>query len=115
MMRSTWRLPTTTAAVVAGLLLAAAGCGGGDDNGNGSSPGSGQSGGQTLKGQTVEVAAVWTGQEQKKFQQVLDAFSKKTGAQVKYTPTGDNQSTSISSSGATTPGSPSGSAGAHAT
>ena len=96
MMRSsTWRLPTTTAAVTAGLLLAAAGCGGGDDNGKGSS--SGQGGGQTLKGQTVEVAAVWTGQEQKKFQKVLDAFAKKTGASVKYTPTGDNQSTFLGS------------------
>lgn len=94
MMRSTWRLPTTTAAVMAGLLLAAAGCGGGDDGGN-SAPG--QSGGQTLKGQTVEVAAVWTGQEQQKFQKVLDAFAKKTGATVKYTPTGDNQSTFLGS------------------
>jgi alpha-glucoside transport system substrate-binding protein len=94
-MRSTWRLPTTTAAVVAGLLLAAAGCGGGDDGNNPSS--GGQSGGQTLKGQTVEVAAVWTGQEQQKFQKVLDAFAKKTGASVKYTPTGDNQSTFLGS------------------
>ncbi|HEU5160407.1 MAG TPA: ABC transporter substrate-binding protein [Streptosporangiaceae bacterium] len=93
-MRSTWRLPTRTAAVVAGLLLAAAGCGGGDD---GTEPSSGQSGGQALKGQTVEVAAVWTGQEQKKFQKVLDAFAKQTGASVKYTPTGDNQSTFLGS------------------
>jgi alpha-glucoside transport system substrate-binding protein len=96
MMRSTWRLPTKPAAVVAGLLLAAAGCGGGDDDGTKPSSGA-QSGGQALKGQTVEVAAVWTGQEQQKFQKVLDAFAKKTGASVKYTPTGDNQSTFLGS------------------
>src|SRR5262245_49190617 len=98
-MRSTWRLPTRylplrASAVAACLALVAAGCGGGDkDNSS-----SGQSGGgQTLKGQTVEVAAVWTGQEQQKFQKVLDAFAKKTGATVKYTPTGDNQSTFLGS------------------
>ncbi|HEY7484930.1 MAG TPA: ABC transporter substrate-binding protein [Streptosporangiaceae bacterium] len=98
-MRSTWRLPATrrlpvrAAAVAVGLLVAAA-CGGGGDGGGSSSQ---SSGAQTLKGQTVEVAAVWTGQEQKNFQQVLDAFSKKTGATVKYTPTGDNQSTFLGS------------------
>jgi spermidine/putrescine-binding protein len=94
-MRSTWRLPTRTVAVAASLLLAAAGCGG--DDGGSSSGGGGGGGGQTLKGQTVEVAAVWTGQEQQKFQKVLDAFSKKTGATVKYSPTGDNQSTFLGS------------------
>jgi multiple sugar transport system substrate-binding protein/alpha-glucoside transport system substrate-binding protein len=97
-MRSTWRLPTHTSpvravAVAVGLVLAAAGCGGG--GGDDKTTGSG--GGQALKGQTVEVAAVWTGQEQQKFQKVLEAFSKKTGATTKYTPTGDNQSTFLGS------------------
>lgn len=94
-MRSTWRLTTRTAAVAAGLMLAAAGCGGGGADGGSQS--SGKGGGQTLKGQTVEVAAVWTGAEQKSFQKVLDAFAEKTGATVKYTPTGDNQSTFLGS------------------
>jgi alpha-glucoside transport system substrate-binding protein len=98
-MRSTWRLfsglPMRATAVAAGLLLATAGCGG--DDGGSSSGGGGGGEGQTLKGQTVEVAAVWTGQEQAKFQKVLDAFSKKTGATVKYSPTGDNQSTFLGS------------------
>jgi alpha-glucoside transport system substrate-binding protein len=98
-MRSTWRLPmpgwsTRAVAVAAGVALAAAGCGGG----GGGSKSSGQSSGaQPLKGQTVQVAAVWTGAEQKAFQKVLDAFSKKTGAKTTYTPTGDNQSTFLGS------------------
>jgi alpha-glucoside transport system substrate-binding protein len=92
-MRSTWRLPMRTAAVAAGLVVVAAGCGGGNDESSGSQ----ESGGTALKGQTVEVAAVWTGNEQKKFQKVLDAFSKKTGATTKYTPTGDNQNTFLGS------------------
>jgi alpha-glucoside transport system substrate-binding protein len=43
-----------------------------------------------LDGQKVEVAAVWTGTEQKNFKKVLDAFEKKTGASVKFTSTGDD-------------------------
>ncbi len=43
-----------------------------------------------LSGTSLEVAAVWTGTEQKNFRKVLDAFEKKTGAKVKYTPTGDD-------------------------
>jgi ABC-type glycerol-3-phosphate transport system substrate-binding protein len=43
-----------------------------------------------LDGQRVEVAAVWTGAEQKNFKKVLDAFEKKTGASVRFTSTGDD-------------------------
>ncbi|HKF90015.1 MAG TPA: ABC transporter substrate-binding protein [Acidimicrobiia bacterium] len=43
-----------------------------------------------LDGQKVEVAAVWTGTEQKNFKKVLDAFKKKTGASVTFTSTGDD-------------------------
>jgi multiple sugar transport system substrate-binding protein/alpha-glucoside transport system substrate-binding protein len=92
-MRSTWRLPTKLAAVAAGLVMVVAGCGG--DGEESSAPQ--QSGGQQLKGQKLEVAAVWTGQEQQKFKQVLDAFAKKTGATVTFTPTGDNVSTFLGS------------------
>src|SRR5512141_1718446 len=49
--------------------------------------------GQDLSGQKLEVAAVWTGDEQKNFQKVLDAFAQKTGAQVQYTSTGDDIAT----------------------
>jgi alpha-glucoside transport system substrate-binding protein len=45
---------------------------------------------QPLDGERVEVAAVWTGTEQKNFKKVLDAFEKKTGASVRFTSTGDD-------------------------
>ena len=38
---------------------------------------------------SVEVAAVWTGEEQKAFGEVLAAFEKRGGARVTYTSTGD--------------------------
>jgi alpha-glucoside transport system substrate-binding protein len=47
-------------------------------------------GGKPLDGQKVEVAAVWTGTEQKNFKKVLDAFRSKTGASVTFTSTGDD-------------------------
>lgn len=88
-MRSTWRLPMRTAAVSAGLLMVAVGCGGGNDD-TSAPQSSGGGGGQQLKGQTIEVAAKWTGPEQTNFQQVLSAFEKKTGAKVTYASTGEN-------------------------
>lgn len=45
-----------------------------------------------LHGQTVTVAAVWTGAEQKNFLKVAKEFEKRTGATVTFTPTGDNVS-----------------------
>ncbi|WP_026212653.1 ABC transporter substrate-binding protein [Longispora albida] len=44
----------------------------------------------SLKGQTIEVAAVWSGDEQTKFFKVLDTFAKKTGATVSYSSTGND-------------------------
>src|SRR5258706_8099012 len=46
--------------------------------------------GPDLVGQTVEVAATWSGAEQKNFQAVLDAFHARTGATVKYTSGGND-------------------------
>jgi ABC-type glycerol-3-phosphate transport system substrate-binding protein len=43
-----------------------------------------------LAGQTVEVAATWSGAEQQTFQAVLDAFTRKTGATVRYTSGGND-------------------------
>jgi multiple sugar transport system substrate-binding protein/alpha-glucoside transport system substrate-binding protein len=95
------------AAAVSALALGAAACGGGgDDDGgkkdsspsaSGSASAAGQ-GGEDLKlpdlhGQKLEVAAVWTGPEQKNFQKVLDEFDKRTGAKSTFVPTGDSQST----------------------
>ncbi len=46
--------------------------------------------GSPAPGSRLEVAAVWTGGEQKAFGQVLAAFEKQTGTQVRYTSTGDD-------------------------
>ncbi|MEV6316704.1 extracellular solute-binding protein [Streptomyces sp. NPDC051776] len=78
-------------------LTAAAGCGGGDD-GKSSSGSGAEDGAPSVKlpkldGQKLQVAAVWTGAEQKNFSAVLDEFEKQTGAEVSFVPTGDNIST----------------------
>jgi alpha-glucoside transport system substrate-binding protein len=64
------------------LIAAACGDGGGD--------GEEREAAGDLEGQTVEVAAVWTGAEQERFQMILDAFAEDTGAQTKFTSTGDD-------------------------
>jgi alpha-glucoside transport system substrate-binding protein len=71
--------------VVAAVALVLAGCGGGTTP---AGAGAG-TGGAKLDGQTVEIAAIWSGDEQEKFKAVLDAFEKKTGAKVTYTSAGD--------------------------
>jgi ABC-type glycerol-3-phosphate transport system substrate-binding protein len=50
---------------------------------------------KSLDGESVEVAAVWTGTEQKNFKRVLDAFEKKTGASTTFTSTGDDISAAL--------------------
>lgn len=72
--------------VVLGCLLLAA-CGGSST----------ATGGKPLAGKKVEVAAVWTGNEQKNFQAVLAAFNDSTGAQATFTSTGDNIGTVLGS------------------
>ncbi|MFR0351871.1 ABC transporter substrate-binding protein [Streptomyces sediminimaris] len=72
------------------LALGATACGGGD-------PVSAGGGDKALSGQTVTVAGVWSGSEQKNFQKVLDAFTAKTGAKTQFTSTGDNVSTVVGS------------------
>jgi ABC-type glycerol-3-phosphate transport system substrate-binding protein len=76
----------TTAALSAGLLVTASACGGSSKK----TSDSGSTGGQELKGVTVEVAAKWTGPEQANFQRVLSAFEKQSGAKVNYASTGEN-------------------------
>ncbi|MCW1094375.1 ABC transporter substrate-binding protein [Streptomyces sp. RS2] len=82
---------------VAALALSLTACGGDDDNGGGDS---GDKGGGTeapassvtlpkLDGESLEVAAVWTGTEQKNFKQVLTEFEKRTGAKVTFVPAQD--------------------------
>ena len=44
--------------------------------------------GQSLRGQKLEVAAVWSGVEQQHFELVLRAFTRQTGVSVTYTSAG---------------------------
>ncbi|OKK03874.1 sugar ABC transporter substrate-binding protein [Streptomyces sp. CB03234] len=71
------------------LALGATACGGGPVGAGGGS--------KELSGQTLDVAGVWSGAEQKNFQKVLDAFTEKTGAKTRFTSTGDNVSTVVGS------------------
>ncbi|MGV9276262.1 ABC transporter substrate-binding protein [Streptomyces griseosporeus] len=87
MMRRRTTLLTGCTALV--LALGATACGG--------SPVSAGGGDKALSGQTVTVAGVWSGSEQKNFQKVLDAFTEKTGAKTQFVSTGDNVSTVVGS------------------
>ncbi|MEU8351466.1 ABC transporter substrate-binding protein [Streptomyces sp. NPDC048845] len=85
-------------AVVAAGALALTGCGGGSDDGGKDSGDGGEKPAVTvelpkLDGEKLQVAAVWTGAEQKNFGKVLDEFEKRTGAEVSFVPTGDSIST----------------------
>ncbi|SDK06507.1 alpha-glucoside transport system substrate-binding protein [Lentzea albidocapillata subsp. violacea] len=81
---------------IALLALTAAACSGG-------AAGTGTT--EDLKGQTVEVVGPWTGDEQKSFEQVLKVFTDRTGAEVRYTPAGDELPTVVQTriSGGTPP------------
>jgi alpha-glucoside transport system substrate-binding protein len=68
------------------LLLAAACSGGGGGGGDGEQG----EGGDSLKGQQVEVAATWSGTDQERFSAVLARFEERTGAEVKFTSTGSD-------------------------
>ncbi|MDX2524346.1 ABC transporter substrate-binding protein [Streptomyces europaeiscabiei] len=84
------RTPLLTGCTALALTLGATACGGGD-------PVSAGGGDKALSGQTVSVAGVWSGSEQKNFQKVLDAFTEKTGAKTQFVSTGDNVSTVVGS------------------
>ncbi|MFI6149609.1 ABC transporter substrate-binding protein [Streptomyces sp. NPDC051109] len=83
----TTRRTAATASAALALALGATACGG---------PTAPASGGE-LSGQTVTVAGVWTGSEQKNFKKVLEAFTEKTGAKTVFVPSGDNVSTFVGS------------------
>ncbi|WP_328622555.1 ABC transporter substrate-binding protein [Streptomyces sp. NBC_00354] len=84
----TTRRTAATASAALALALGATACGGGT---------TGPASGGELSGQTVTVAGVWTGSEQKNFKKVLDAFTEKTGAKTVFVPSGDNVSTFVGS------------------
>jgi alpha-glucoside transport system substrate-binding protein len=83
------RTPLLASCTALALALGATACGGG--------PVSAGGGDKSLDGQTITVAGVWSGSEQKNFQKVLDAFTGKTGAKTQFVSTGDNVSTVIGS------------------
>lgn len=87
------------ATTVVVLAFALAGCG--DDKGSDNKKAENSSASTVklpdLAGESLQVAAIWTGAEQKNFQKVLDEFKKRTGAKVTFQPTGDNVSTFLGS------------------
>ncbi|GAB2923629.1 MULTISPECIES: ABC transporter substrate-binding protein [Streptomyces] len=84
------RTTLLTGCTALALALGATACSGGG-------PVSAGGGDKALNGQTVTVAGVWSGSEQKNFQKVLDAFTEKTGARTRFVSTGDNVSTVVGS------------------
>jgi alpha-glucoside transport system substrate-binding protein len=92
------RTTRAAAALAAGALaLSLTACGGGDDDNGGGDEG-GQGNGTKkpatltlpkLNGESLEVAAVWTGAEQENFKKVLAEFEKRTGAKVTFVPAQD--------------------------
>jgi len=78
------------AVAAAAAVVAAAGCGGGDGNGTSTTAASNVSG-------SVSVVGIWTGDEQKSFQAVIDRFNETyPNVRVKYTSAGDNVPTVVS-------------------
>ncbi|MFB0619820.1 ABC transporter substrate-binding protein [Streptomyces sp. AGS-58] len=87
------RPATALAALLAGALALTA-CSSSDNDKKGSGEKTGSATGSTvtlpkLDGANLEIAAVWTGQEQKNFKRVLAEFEKRTGARVTFVPAQD--------------------------
>jgi alpha-glucoside transport system substrate-binding protein len=77
-----WRGPL---ALLAALALVAAGCRA-EEGGEGAE----ETATADLSGESIEVAATWTGAEQDRFEAVLDAFAQETGAEVQFRSAGDD-------------------------
>ncbi|MEU5097272.1 ABC transporter substrate-binding protein [Streptomyces sp. NPDC020996] len=89
------RAARTAAALLLGALtLSLTACGGDGTDKSKDDTGGGKETGSTvtlpkLNGANLEVAAVWTGGEQKNFKKVLAEFEKRTGAKVTFVPAQD--------------------------
>ncbi|MEU9285067.1 extracellular solute-binding protein [Streptomyces sp. NPDC048275] len=80
--------------MVSALTLTACGGESSDKSGSDGEESSAITGGSTLTlpkldGESLEVAAVWTGPEQANFKKVLSEFEKRTGAKVTFVPAQD--------------------------
>jgi len=91
---------TTIALLLAAVFLVIVGCSSGtttttagETTTTGGAPETTTSSVPDLSGQTMEVAAVWSGAEQANFQKVIDAFQEQTGVQITFTSTGDQIAT----------------------
>jgi len=77
-------------------LAALAGCGDDDDDGGGSGGGGGTGGAAADVSGNVSVIGIWTGDEQRSFQAVIDAFNEQyPDVRVRYTSAGDNVPTVV--------------------
>jgi alpha-glucoside transport system substrate-binding protein len=90
----TRRAARTAAALLAGALtLSLSACGSDDDKGDNDTTGTKETGTTVtlpkLNGESLEVAAVWSGAEQANFKKVLEEFEKRTGATVTFVPAQD--------------------------
>ncbi|MDQ3570944.1 MAG: extracellular solute-binding protein [Actinomycetota bacterium] len=74
-------------ALLGALAMVASACSGAADQGQGLNT--------QLHGQEIEVVAVWSGEEQASFEQVLRRFENRTGAKVRFTSTGRNIATEL--------------------
>ncbi|MET9777121.1 ABC transporter substrate-binding protein [Streptomyces sp. NPDC006367] len=91
------RTTRVAAALAAGALALSLTACGGDDDGGGKKGDEGTGGEKKpatltlpkLDGESLEVAAVWTGAEQENFKKVLAEFEKRTGAKVTFVPAQD--------------------------
>jgi alpha-glucoside transport system substrate-binding protein len=84
----------TAAAGIAAVALALTGCASGGGGDTGGDAGGGAAGDE-FAGETLNVAAAWSGAEQQNFEAVLAEFEHRTGAKVNYTSFGDNGPTYI--------------------
>ncbi|EFL25641.1 putative secreted protein [Streptomyces himastatinicus ATCC 53653] len=78
------------AASAGALMVTAAGCGSDDGDTVSGAPVPVTVKLPNLKGQKLQVTAVWTGTEQENFTKVLEEFEKRTGAKVSFVPSGDD-------------------------
>jgi ABC-type thiamine transport system substrate-binding protein len=98
--RTRYSAQLAAAATAAALLLTACGS---DDSSGGDTGGGGGGGDDSaasvelpdLSGETLQVAAVWTGAEQENFMTGIKRFEELTGAKVNFVPSGDNVATFV--------------------